>query len=533
MKKYQAAFLPLLSGVLLSLPWLELFPGWILLGALVPLLFVENRLAKKEWPNTSFDFLTYAFLGFLVWNLITCWWIAYAAPVGMLLIVTLNALLMATVWWLFHQMKQTFNTNLGYLSLVVIWLAFEYLHFNWDMEWPWLTLGNGLANEVKLIQWYEFTGVLGGSLWILVSNLILFQLLNKVFQRRWLPVVSYACLLLLVALVPMLLSSRQYENYNEKGEAYQVIVLQPNIDPYHEKFVAGTETHQLETLVQLTDSLLTPATDFVLGPETALQPLVENDLLGSDSQLAPFYERVTANPRLNFVFGATTRKYYAKGETPSETARQELGESRSYDLYNSALLVNGESEVQIYHKSKLVSGTEKMPFSKYFSFVEKYLVDLGGTTGSLGRHQDQLNLNSTADVSVAPLICFESVFGEYLGQSVQAGAELVFILTNDGWWKGAAGYRQHLSYARLRAIEARRSIARSANTGISALINQRGDIVSSTDWWTKTAIEGELKANREITSYVRYGDFIGRISAFVTVLFLLALFVRKQTKNSY
>ncbi|MGQ7869370.1 apolipoprotein N-acyltransferase [Sunxiuqinia sp. sy24] len=533
MRGYQAAFLAILSGALLSLPWLDLLPGWTLLGAMVPLLFVEKKLSADEWQFAYIDFLGYAFLSFLVWNLLSCWWIAYAVPVGMVLIVTLNALLMALVWWLFHQVKRTFNTNMGYIALVVFWLAFEYLHFNWDMEWPWLTLGNGLANQVKFIQWYEFTGVLGGSLWILTANLILFQVLDSAFRVLRLRSAAYAILFLLVVLVPMILSSQRYQNYNEDGPAYEVIVLQPNIDPYNEKFESGTANDQLKTLLRLTDSLVTSNTEFIIGPETALQPLLEDDSPVLNSQLGPFYQRVSNYPNLNIVLGASTRRNFQQGEVRSETARRDQNQMPYYDLYNSALLINDAPEVQIYHKSKLVSGTEKMPFSRYFSFVEKYLVDLGGTTGSLGTKQENTTFNSTAGISVAPLICFESVFGQYLGESIQQGAELIFILTNDGWWKGGAGYRQHLSYARLRAIETRRSIARSANTGVSAFINQRGDIVQSTRWWTATAIKGYLNTNLEITFYVKYGDFLGRVSAFVSVLFALSLLVRKQIKKTY
>jgi len=534
MKRYQLILLAVLSGVLLSLPWLELLPGWILFGALVPLLFVEDYVFRKQavLPDTSV--LMYAFLGFFLWNVLTCWWIAYAAPFGMVVIVTLNALLMAIVWWLFHKMKRSFSGSLGQVSLLAYWLAFEYLHFNWDMEWPWLTLGNGFANQVELIQWYEYLGVLGGSLWIIVGNLILFQALkNVVREYRLRTVVAYTGFFLLVVLLPMMLSLERYRSYNETGVGYEVVVLQPNIDPYHEKFESETAVDQLTTLLRLGDSLITPQTDFVVGPETALQPLVENESLRFESQLIDFYNRVGSYPELNVIMGATTRKYYQEGAPPSETARKDTAESLYYDLYNSALLINRKSDVQIYHKSKLVSGTEKMPFSRYFAFVEKFIVDLGGTTGSLGKQGEPSNFISVSGLKVAPVICFESVFGQYLGEFVQQGAGLIFILTNDGWWKDSPGYRQLLAYARLRAVETRRSIARSANTGVSALINQRGDVVKSTAWWKETALKGQLKANQKVTFYAQYGDFIGRVSAFVSVLFFLSLLVRKQTKGGY
>ena len=132
---------------------------------------------------------------------------------------------------------------------------------------------------------------------------------------------------------------------------------------------------------------------------------------------------------------------------------------------------------------------------------------------------------------MAPVICYESIFGEYVTGYVQKGAELIFIITNDGWWKNTPGYKQHMSFARLRAIETRRSIARSANTGISCFINQRGDVSQPTGWWVDAAIKGTINANDEITFYVKYGDYIARISLFVSALLLLNLVVRKFIKN--
>ena len=105
--------------------------------------------------------------------------------------------------------------------------------------------------------------------------------------------------------------------------------------------------------------------------------------------------------------------------------------------------------------------------------------------------------------------------------AVSNGANLLFIITNDGWWGHTPGHRQHFSMARLRAIELRRSIARSANTGISCFIDQRGDVYDATSYWEPAVISRDLNINRELTFYARMGDYIGRLSVFLTVLFSL------------
>jgi apolipoprotein N-acyltransferase len=100
------------------------------------------------------------------------------------------------------------------------------------------------------------------------------------------------------------------------------------------------------------------------------------------------------------------------------------------------------------------------------------------------------------------------------------------IITNDAWWGNTPGYRQHLSYASLRAIETRRAIARCANTGISAIISPSGEIIQPTPWWEPAVIEGEIPLRDDITFFVAHGDFIGRICTFLFCLLLLSLAVR-------
>ena len=139
-------------------------------------------------------------------------------------------------------------------------------------------------------------------------------------------------------------------------------------------------------------------------------------------------------------------------------------------------------------------------------------------------------LSSLAEQKVAPVICYESIYGEYVGKYVKQGAQFLGVLTNDAWWGDTQGYKQLLSYTRLRAIETRKSIARSANTGISAFISQRGEIISSLGYGKKGALRGTVLANNELTTYVRYGDYIARLSIFVSVGILLISFLKKRSE---
>ena len=132
------------------------------------------------------------------------------------------------------------------------------------------------------------------------------------------------------------------------------------------------------------------------------------------------------------------------------------------------------------------------------------------------------NGNVDRSIPLGCIICYESIYGEFCTGYVKAGAKALAVITNDAWWGNTPGYRQHLSYASLRAIETRRDIARCANTGISGFINQRGEISGESTWWEQEVLGGQVNLNSEETFFVRNGDIPGRICCFVALL-LLAL----------
>jgi apolipoprotein N-acyltransferase len=145
--------------------------------------------------------------------------------------------------------------------------------------------------------------------------------------------------------------------------------------------------------------------------------------------------------------------------------------------------------------------------------------------------QDTRDVFVSPESRVAPVICYESVYGEYCGGYIKNGAEIIFIMTNDGWWDETPGHIQHLKLGALRAIEHRRPIARSANSGVSCFINARGDILQPTAYGEAAAISGTVAPGTEITVYTTWGDMIARVAVFLAVL-LLALTVTRSVVPS-
>ena len=166
------------TGLLLSPAWYEWGHGLILIVALIPLLFVEDYLDQHKNEYGSGTFFRYAALAFFVWNTATTWWIVNATVIGVIAAVVINTFMWSLVMWFFHLVKRRLGPQIGYFSLILFWITWEYFYHNSEISWPWLSLGNGFAYNIRLIQWYEYTGILGGSLWVLLTNILLFNLIK-------------------------------------------------------------------------------------------------------------------------------------------------------------------------------------------------------------------------------------------------------------------------------------------------------------------------------------------------------------------
>jgi len=519
--------LALLPALLLWLSWPQggLTPlVWI---AFIPLLLLEKELDGVKRPYRQL--FGYGFLSIGLWYLLTIFWLRNASWIGVIAAIMTNGILFALVLLLFRYIKQRLGEQRGYLSLPFLWISAEAVHNYWELSFPWLTLGNVFAERVTWIQWYEITGVYGGSLWVWALNLSLFMAWRQGRQvgfswRR--PFGKWLIASILLLLIPLGYSQYRYHNYSEQGTAVPIVVVQPNFDAYTEKFNVPEE-QQLRRFIDLARPLMHDSIRFLVGPETMLPRGIYEQNLAGDRSIRTLRQWFESYPQLAQVVGATTRKFYHNGEQTA-TARPFADSDHYYDAFNSALLLRPKSPIKIYHKSKLVAGVEMMPYQAYIEPLLGNLVqDFGGITGTLGS-QEKRSVFSSVDkhIKVAPVICWESDYGDYVTDYVKLGAQLLFIITNDDWWGNTQGHLQHLHYARLRAIENRRSIARSANTGVSCFINQRGDVLQAQPYKTAAAIAQSLRANDQITYYTRAGDVVVRVSFFIALFLMLFALVR-------
>lgn len=527
---YYLLSLALISGLLLWLGWPTTSFNFLLWVGMIPLLMIEEKIVQRKG---GWHFFLLIFLSFLIWNTGTTWWIFYASPVGSIFTILSNSLLMCIPLILFRTTKQRTGNKIGYASFIIYWIAFEFIHLRWDLSWPWLTLGNGLASTPKWIQWYEYTGILGGSAWILLINLFLFLgLFKRSSARKRNTQITTAFLLIII---PLIVSYSLYMEYEEKGVKIEVAVVQPNIDPYTEKFSDSEKfipfDKQIDRFISLSRKKTTDKTSFLLWPETAIDGLFYE----SDIQSYPLIQKIITYkkqyPDLCLLTGITSYITYPDGKSASATAsyHENIG---YYDQFNTAIQFDEKDSVVFYHKSKLVPGVEMMPYPQVFKFLNKLSIGLGGTSGQLGRQKERtVFFSKKKPIGYAPVICYESIYGDFVTDYIKKGAQFIFIITNDGWWENTPGHRQHLLYGRLRAIETRRSIARSANTGISAFINQRGDIIQRTNYWEQAVISQALYSNTILTFYTLHGDYLGRLACGLALVILLFIILKILVKK--
>jgi apolipoprotein N-acyltransferase len=437
----------------------------------------------------------------------------------------LGPLLMATAFWLYYRLRRITGRTISLIGLVCFWLAYEYLHQSWDLAFPWMTLGNGFAITHQWVQWYEYTGVYGGTLWIWILNILLFLIYTglkeghtKALRQKL--ILAFAIVLLL----PLGLSLYRYYSYTEQRNPSNIVVAQPNIDPY-EKYGSIPPRTQIDILRRLSDSVGQNNTEFFIWPETAIPLPLNEDLVRNSPVFADIQQFLAKYKNGNVLTGSETYKIYNNQATP--TAKYDEQGNNYREDFNAALNIENSNEVQFYHKSRFVPGAEFLPFGNALSFFKPVFERLGGAVGGYTGQAAPGVFYSQSGIGVAPVICYETIWGEWIAGSVKKGAQFIAIITNDGWWEDTAGKDQHFDYAKLRAIETRRWVCRSANTGISAFINQRGDVIQRTKWWVRTAIKQDINLNSDITFYVNHGDYIPRAGCLLALLGIIFIVVRR------
>jgi apolipoprotein N-acyltransferase len=509
-----------LTGLLLSAAWFNNNTTLLIFVAFVPLLFViQNNYPQK-------NLLLHCFWAMLLFNSLTTWWIWNSTAIGALFAIVANSWLMCLPFWLFIKLHKTIPT-LKFFVLVGFWMLFEWIHLNWQLSWPWLTLGNVFANKTILIQWYEFTGVAGGTLWIWIMNILIFQFINSYKTNSRKKIITKGLVILTIFIIPTIFSVLLKFHMVTPPPQKNIVIVQPNIDPY-QKFGFISPAEQVNKLIALTKNSIDSNTALIVWPETALSGNVDISLVQQANLYQQIFEFVQQHPSATILTGIET--YKVLGPNSESVYAQKSAEGIYYESYNAATTISANKNLHYHIKSKLVPGVETLP--TFLNILAPVFEKFGGTTGGYAK-DDAIHVLYSKDSTykIAPIICYESIYGEYITEFIKNGANIIAIITNDGWWGNTPGYKQHLSYAKLRAIETRRCIARSANTGVSAFINQYGDIQENLGWAKEGSIKYNLPTKERLTFYTIYGDYLYKAAALLSLLIFIYFMAIKFKKK--
>ncbi len=513
MKRFTNLSIAAGAGLLLYAAWPVSPFTFLIFFAWIPLLWLEAKVKSRK----KFFGLTY--ITMFIWNVATTWWIWNASAPGAVSAFLANSFLMCFPWLGFKIAKEWMGERIGYLTLIAFWMCFEYIHLqDWGLSWPWLTLGNAFATHPEWVQWYEFTGTSGGSLWILLVNVFLFLHLKNNFNRT--EGKSYRNLITGIAIlfIPFGISwiNNSLQLQKKGSNASNIVVVQPNIDPYEKvSEAAGSFEAQLQKLIAISEQQVDNNTSLIVWPETALYTASRIDELGLKDNffLNPLWSFLQRHPNTSLFTGIESyRMMNAKTKYSEEFSGQH------FETYNGSMVIDSSGAQSFYHKSMLVPGVETLPW--FLKFIDKWFAKFGGTTAGYAKQSERTVLRSKGGFEIAPSICYESIYGEFMSKYVRNGANLICIITNDGWWKKTPGHKQHMNYARLRAIETRTWVARSANTGISCFINPYGTVINPQPYNTAAAIKLQINPTNRKTFYVKYGDILSKIMVVLSTLLL-------------
>lgn len=503
------------GGLLSGLAWTSWCPGLVLLISFTPFLLIGEHIYRKRSDYNSGCFFLCLLPGMLIFNIMTLGWVRAINMWSVFTVLILATFLMSFTIWISYMTRIYAGLIPSILMFVSSRMALETLAANSAILSPWVNLGNGLAKDILFIQWYDITGVSGGSLWILISNILFAVLIITSFSHKKLNI-KMLLIWLMVLFIPSIYSvlkfrSLKYSDSDKTG----VLIVQPNFDPVSEKYTIPF-IDQLQTTIDMAASNIATDTRWVITPETIVDDPINEEDADNNIYIGMLREFAMQHPGVNIIAGLVT--YRDTIGLMDEPPGPYSGSDTLY--YNSAAKIDTGKIVEFYHKSKLVPGVEIEFHSIIGSLVNIIVPELGGTTWGYTKQSMISCFRHSATGQVAgPIICYESVYGDYVRDYVRQGAEVLVIITNDGWWKNTNGYKHHLYYASLRAIETRRPVVRAANTGISCFIDIKGLRVSETGWWTREVLTGSIGSETTVTPYVLYGDYLYN---FFSIVFGLA-----------
>jgi len=517
----------LIGGALLGLSFVMYpffhapFLAWI---GFVPILLHLNTQEKFG----AYFHATY--LSLLCFTLVSVWWVSLSTFLGGFLMYFAQTFFMTIPFVLFYLVRKGLGWHRALWLFPFLWTAWEWIYLDLEISFGWITLGNSHANLWWLIQYVDLFGVWAVSFWIVMLNVLVVKLIESLGKQE-IPKLLYASLAVMFAL-PLLYSAVVFLLPKpEPIGTIKVAVIQPNIDPFA-KWENSNRRAVLEKHIIVSDSAARGGVDLVIWPETAIPYFI---LYQRGSEAWERLQSSVARWQAPLLTGFSDAVYYADSTQRQFGAKYDRHAGQYYDTFNSAMMLDSNGNAQVYHKMKLVPFAERVPYMEYLPFFSSATFAVAGIS-SWGVGKDTLNFSfitkSNKCVKVTPLICYESIYPAFTAEFVRRGATMLTVITNDGWFSKSYGPYQHAAFAKLRCIESRRSMARSANTGISLFIDRYGRPYGEIEWWKIAYTVETLELYDDESFYVQHTDWFPKGCLLVSLLAFVATMFRAVRRKS-
>lgn len=502
---------------------------------LIPLLLVLDSVEK---PRSA---LGYVYVAMLIFHIITLNWTGGYAhmndPYMMIagaLTMTLHPFFYFLPFGIFLLIRKHSGSELAIVALPFLWVAYEYFHTLSEWSFPWITLGNSQSYALGRIQFVEYTGVIGLSFWILVLNVLGYFLYKSLlmngltFRSRLNVVLStiFLTIFLLPTIYGRIVLAKAPPESRLTNPSVTVGIVQANIDPWEKWRKTSLET--VDLYVKMTGDLVRKSLhekpDIVLWPETAMPYAI---LISRNRQTLNMIREKLDTIGVPVLMGLQHAVFYddTLSAPPSSKRIRETGER--WDAFNATAFIQpGVEEIPWYGKMKFVPFAERVPYADAFYVFDFLRWDVGVGGWQLGRDTVIFQEKKTG-TRFCSLICYESVYPEFVASFVKKGAEFIAIVTIDSWWDHMSGAYQHHQYAIFRAIENRRWIARCAVGGFSSYIDPYGRVYDKTELFTQTILNRTIERRTTLTFYTQHGEWLSKICVMVTAMFFIAAIANK------
>ena len=503
----------------LAYPPMPLGPAALLL--LVPWFIVLNRFTRGQAMFATF-------WSGMLYNSINYYWIynvmhVETAPSGLILfglflLIAFFSAYNTLAGFVYTLAKDAPAKIRRYLLILfpVFYAGLEMTRTYGDFAFPWSHLGYVFGDSLELLQMLPYIGIFGYTILVVASNQAVAQTLCKVQDiKKAIPVLAVPIAIFVVLLIQgsIVLSKPEAQPfYNADAEGTPSIALvQPSIEQGAKWSKERFDNIVNKTLGMVNDSIKEHA-DIIVLAETAIP-----DHIRRQPGVIERLHRVADKKNAQLLVGALDYR-----RNPRESIRK-------FDVYNASFLFTpGDIHFpKRYIKKHLVPFSERIPFDEVFPILN--YVDLGEGDFVAGKETPVYE-----PFLWTPYICYDAIFGDLVREAIREGSRLMVNITNDGWFGRSTAPYQHLNLIRYRAIENGMPVARLANSGVSAYIDQYGHYDGNTEIFTDRVIQRKMPLKTRDTLYSHIGDTVEILllwffALYLATIFLLAFKNRKRS----